>query len=267
MRAARSRPRNLLLAALAAGVAATAAPAIAQQPTANPTPPAQPAVPPSAQSGAGPGSQTPTVPPPWAQGRPDSPAVANLAPVAPPPIPTPADKLPVAKLKLPKGFNLEVYGAGLANARSLRVDDRGNIYISTRLLDRVYAVSDKNGKREVKTIATGLNSPNGIALRNGTLYIAEINKISKIDNVADRLDNTPKPTVIYDDLPSDAPHGWKFLTVGPTTSSISTLARRATSACHRTGTRRSGASISTAAALRSWRAASVRSSASTGTRR
>jgi len=215
MRAARSRPRNLLLAALAAGVAATAAPAIAQQPTANPTPPAQPAVPPSAQSGAGPGSQTPTVPPPWAQGRPDSPAVANLAPVAPPPIPTPADKLPVAKLKLPKGFNLEVYGAGLANARSLRVDDRGNIYISTRLLDRVYAVSDKNGKREVKTIATGLNSPNGIALHNGTLYIAEINKISKIDNVADRLDNTPKPTVIYDDLPSDAPHGWKFLTVGP----------------------------------------------------
>jgi glucose/arabinose dehydrogenase len=215
MRAARSRPRNLLLAALAAGVAATAAPAIAQQPTANPTPPAQPAVPPSAQPGAGPGSQTPTAPPPWAQGRPDSAAVANLAPVAPPPIPTPADKLPVAKLKLPKGFNLEVYAAGLANARSLRVDDRGNIYISTRLLDRVYAVSDKNGKREVKTIATGLNSPNGIALHNGTLYIAEINKISKIDNVADRLDNTPKPTVIYDDLPSDAPHGWKFLTVGP----------------------------------------------------
>jgi glucose/arabinose dehydrogenase len=215
MRAVRSRPRNLLLAALAAGVAATAVPAFAQQPTANPTPPTQPPAPPSAQPGAGPGSQTPTAPPPWAQGRPDNPAVANLAPVAPPPIPTPADKLPLAKLKLPKGFNLEVYAAGLTNARSLRVDDRSNVYVSTRLLDRVYAVGDKNGKKEVKTIATGLNSPNGIALHNGTLYIAEINKISKIDNVADRLDNTPKPTVIYDDLPSDAPHGWKFLTVGP----------------------------------------------------
>jgi glucose/arabinose dehydrogenase len=215
MRAVRSRPRNLLLAALAAGVAATAVPAFAQQPTANPTPPAQPPTPPSAQPGAGPGSQTPTAPPPWAQGRPDSPAVANLTPVAPPPIPTPADKLPLAQLKLPKGFNLEVYAAGLTNARSLRVDDRSNVYVSTRLLDRVYAVSDKNGKREVKTIATGLNSPNGIALHNGTLYISEINKISKIDNVADRLDNPPKPTVIYDDLPSDAPHGWKFLTVGP----------------------------------------------------
>src|SRR6266404_532975 len=158
MRAARSRPRNLFLAALAAGVAATAVPAFAQQPTVNPAPPAQPPVPPSAQPGAGPGSQpltsptpapstqTPTAPPPWAQGRPDSPAVANLAPVAPPPIPTPADKLPLAKLKLPKGFNLEVYAAGLTNARALRVDDRSNVYVSTRLLDRVYAVSDKNGK-------------------------------------------------------------------------------------------------------------------------
>jgi glucose/arabinose dehydrogenase len=218
MTADRSRPNNLLFAALAAGILLAATPVWAQQPVGNPAPPVQPPAAPSAQPGSGPGSQpltSPTTPPSWAQGRPDSPAVANLAPVAPPPIATPADKLPVAKLKLPKGFNMEVYAAGLTNARSLRVDDRGNVYVSTRLLDRLYAVTDKNGKKEVKTIATGLNSPNGIALHNGTLYIAEINKISKIDDIADRLDSPPKPTVIYDDLPSDAPHGWKFLTVGP----------------------------------------------------
>src|SRR5215471_1313215 len=191
-----SHPRSLLVAALAAGIICAAAPVWAQRPAVNPTSPAQPAVPPSAQPGAGPGSQpaispapgpsaqAPTAPPPWAQGRPETPAVANLAPVAPPPIPTPADKLPVANLKLPKGFNLQVYAAGLTNARSLRVDDRGTVYVSTRLLGNVYAIIGKNGKKEIKTIATGLNSPNGIALHNGTLYIAEINKISKIDNVA-----------------------------------------------------------------------------------
>src|SRR5205823_1325894 len=138
-----------------------------------------------------------------------------LAPVPALPIATAADKLPVTKLTLPKGFNIEVYAAGLTNARSLRVDDKGNVFVSTRTIDKVYAVTDKNGKKEIKTLATGLNSPNGIALHNGTLYIAEINKISKIDNVAAQLDHPPKPTVIYDDLPSDAPHGWKFLTVGP----------------------------------------------------
>jgi glucose/arabinose dehydrogenase len=226
MNAAGCHPRSLWLAVLAVGIFATAATVCAQQPAVNPAPPSQQPVSPSAQPGAGPGSQpltspappsgqTSTTPPSWTQGRPDSPAVANLAPVAPPPIATAADKLPVTKLKLPKGFNLEIYAAGVTNARSLRLDDKGNVYVSTRLLDRVYAITDKNGKREVKTIATGLNSPNGIALHNGTLYIAEINKISKIDNIADRLDNPPKPTVIYDDLPSDTPHGWKFLTVGP----------------------------------------------------
>ena len=192
-----------LIAVLAVGIVAAATPGRAQQSTASQASPAP------AQPGAG------QALPSWAQGRPETPDVANLAPVAPPPIATPTDRLPLAKLKLPKGFNLEVYAAGLTNARSLRVDDKGNVYVSTRLLDRIYAVTDNNGKKQVKTIATGLNSPNGIVLHGGTLYIAEINKISKIDNIAGMLDNPPKPTVIYDDLPSDAPHGWKFLTVGP----------------------------------------------------
>jgi glucose/arabinose dehydrogenase len=228
METASLRSRVLWLAAGFVILTAIPWPLAAQQPAVNPSPSAQPAVPSSAQPGAGPGSQPlvspsgpasqtaqPQPPPSWQQGRPEGEGAAMLAPVPALPIATAVDKLPAAKLKLPKNFNIEIYAAGLTNARSLRVDDKGNVFVSTRVLDRVYAVTDKNGKKEVKTLATGLNSPNGIALHNGTLYIAEINKISKIDNIADKLDNPPKPTVIYDDLPSDAPHGWKFLTVGP----------------------------------------------------
>jgi glucose/arabinose dehydrogenase len=199
--------RRLFIAALLAGVAVAPLPGAAQQ---SPTGPTPDATPPAAAA-----PSAPATPPPWAQGRPEGQGAANLAPVAALPIPTAADKLPLDKLKLPPGFHIEVYAAGLTNARSLRIDDKGNVFVSTRVLDKVYAIVDKNGKREVKTIATKLNSPNGIALHNGALYIAEINRISKIDNIADRLDNPPPPTVIYDDLPSDAPHGWKFLTVGP----------------------------------------------------
>jgi glucose/arabinose dehydrogenase len=149
------------------------------------------------------------------QAMPDNPAAADLAPVAPPPIATAADRLPVTKLHLPKNFNIEIYASGIPDARSLRVDDNGTVFVSNRRLDKVYAIVDRNGKREAKVVALGLNSPNGIALHNGTLYIAEINRISKIDNIEAQLDNPPKPTVIYSDLPSDAPHGWKFLAVGP----------------------------------------------------
>jgi glucose/arabinose dehydrogenase len=174
-------------------------PALAQQP-ASPTPaPAAQPLPPG----------SPLI------GRPNTDGALKLAPIAPPPIPTAADKLPVAKLKAPKGFKIEVYASGLANARSMREGDKGTIFVGTRLIDKVYAIVDKGGKREVKTIASGLYRPNGLAFHNGTLYIAELSKVSKIENVEDNLDNPPKPTVIYDDLPKDEAHGWKFIGIGP----------------------------------------------------
>ena len=125
------------------------------------------------------------------------------------------DKLPLAKLKVPAGFNIEVYAAGMANARSLRRGDKGTVFVGSRLVDKVYGIVNKDGKREVKVIASGLYRPNGVAFHNGTLYIAELSKVSKIDKVEDDLDNPPKPTMIYDNLPKDEAHGWKFIAVGP----------------------------------------------------
>src|SRR4051794_38523233 len=205
-----SRSRTFLIAALAGGLAAAVAPAGAQQSPPSPAPAPAPANPALA---AAPTPSGAAEKPSWMQAMPDNPAAADLAPVVPPPIATAADKLPVAKLHLPKNFQIEVYASGIPDARSLRVDDKGTVFVSSRRQDKVYAIVDSNGKREVKIVAKGLNSPNGIALH--TLYIAVINKISKIDNIESQLDNAPQPTVIYSDLPSDAPHGWKFLVVGP----------------------------------------------------
>jgi len=210
MKSVSSRTRSMLLPAMVGGLLVPW-PVAAQQAPTNPAP----AVAPAAAPAQSPAAQSPATPPPWAQGRPDNEGVANIAPMVPPPIATPSDKLPLAKLKLPKNFNIEVYASEMVNARSLRISDKGTVFVSTRLSDTIYAVTNKNGKREVKPLVTGLYRPNGIALHNGTLYIAELNKISKIDNVEDHLDDASKPTVIYDDLPSDEPHGWKFLTVGP----------------------------------------------------
>ena len=110
-------------------------------------------------------------------GRPaDNEAAAKLAPVAPPPIAAAPDKLPIAKLKVPPGFKIEVYAAGMANARSLAQGDKGTVFVGSRLVDKVYAIVNKDGKREVKVIASGLYRPNGIAFKNGTLYIAELRR-------------------------------------------------------------------------------------------
>src|ERR1700682_1007169 len=193
-----SAPRSVLLCAFFVGVFTPAG--VAQQP-ADPAPAATaaPALPPG----------SPMI------GRPASEAAAKLPPAPPPPIPAALDKLPTAKLKLPPGFNIEVYAAGMANARSLAEGDKGTVFVGSRLVDKVYAIANKDGKRSVRTLASGLYRPNGVAFKNGTLYIAELSKVSKIDKVEDNLDNPPKPTMIYDNLPKDEAHGWKFIAIGP----------------------------------------------------
>ena len=147
--------------------------------------------------------------------RPSTPEAMKIAPPAPPPIPTAGDKLPVAKLTVPKGFKLEVFASGMAGARSLVRGDKGTIFVGTWMVNRVYAVTERNGKREVKTLYSNLFHPNGMAFKNGTLYIAEVNKISKVEHIEDNLEHPPALTAIYTDLPSDEPHGWKYLTIGP----------------------------------------------------
>src|SRR6476469_5665268 len=121
---------------------------------------------------------TPTPPPPTPN-QPSSAAAGKLRGINPPPFPMAADKLPIPQLKLPKGFKIEVFMSGVPNARSLRLGDKGTIFVSNRILDKVYAVVEKDGKRELKVIAaSGLDRPNGLAFHDGTLYIAEGTKVS-----------------------------------------------------------------------------------------
>jgi glucose/arabinose dehydrogenase len=165
----------------------------------------------SAQLPAPPGS----TPPPPTPNMPTSEAATKLKGIASPPFAASADKLPLAMLKLPKGFKVETYVSGIPDARSLRFGDKGTLFVSNRVQDKVYAVVDKNGKREVKVIASGLDRPNGLAFKDGTLYIAEGTKISKMEKIEDNLDNPPKPVVIYSDFPNHQAHGWKFMALGP----------------------------------------------------
>ncbi|MGZ8436350.1 MAG: PQQ-dependent sugar dehydrogenase [Candidatus Binatia bacterium] len=151
-------------------------------------------------------------------GRPDIPnaeVAKTLRGVPQPPFATPAEKLQIGQLKMPRGFKLEVYISGIANARSLRIGDKGTVFVSNRQLDKVYAVVERSGKREAKVIASGLDRPNGLAFHNGTLYIGEGTKISKLERIEDNLDNPGKPVVIYSDLPNHQSHGWKFIAIGP----------------------------------------------------
>ena len=214
-----STRRSALLAGTIGGLL-LALPVAAQQSPVSPpaaAPMAAPAASPVAPAEPAAATAAPALPPGSPLiGRPaDNAAAAKLAPVPAPPLAAAADKIPLDQLKVPKGFNLELYASGMPNARSLALGSKGTVFVGSRLQDKVYAITNKNGKHEAKVLVSGLYRPNGVAFKDGTLYIAELSQISKIDDVEDKLDSSPKPVVIYNDLPKDEAHGWKFLAIGP----------------------------------------------------
>jgi len=125
-----------------------------------------------------------------------------------------AQELPLGRVKLPPGFAIEVY-AQVPAARSLALGGKGTVFVGTRH-SSVYAIVPRDGgTNEVRTIADGLNNPNGVAFRGGSLYVAEINRISRYDNIEANLLNPPRPVLVTDRFPSEGYHGWKYIAFGP----------------------------------------------------
>jgi glucose/arabinose dehydrogenase len=158
---------------------------------------------------------TPAIPPTWAQGRTADQLALNLAPHPPGLTALDAAEIPVADLKVPAGFKVELWASGAPNARSMTFGSKGTLFVGTRFVGNVYAVVERDGKRQVKTIAKGLHRPNGVAFKDGALYVAELSRILRYDDIENRLDNPPAPVVVFDQLPKDEPHGWKYMVLGP----------------------------------------------------
>jgi len=53
------------------------------------------------------------------------------------------------------------------------------------------------------TIARGLRFANGVAVKDGALYVAEVSRISRYDNIESSLAAPPKAAVVYDKYPKD----------------------------------------------------------------
>ena len=128
---------------------------------------------------------------------------------------TPADRLPLAKMVLPPGFKAELFASGVADARSLREGRQGTVFVSSRSAGKVYAIVEKDGRRQVTTIADKLDMPNGIAFHDGALYVATITTITRYDDIENRLDAPPAPVTIDVKLPDKRAHGWRYIGIGP----------------------------------------------------
>ena len=122
------------------------------------------------------------------------------------------------EISIPEGFSISFYSNQISGARSLALGTNGTLFVGTRSLRTVYALSDTDGDNyaeTVRVIADNLDVPNGVAFRDGDLYVAERNRIVRYDEIESRLSSPPAPAVVIDMLPGGASHWWKFLGFGP----------------------------------------------------
>src|SRR5690606_34725363 len=137
-------------------------------------------------------------------------AAQQRAPQAPRPSP---------ELTVPAGFEIAVYADSVPNARSMALGPRGTVFVGSRTGDKVHALVDSDGDYKADrriVIASGLDQPNGIAMRDGALYVATASRLLRFDDIEQRIDSPPEPVVVRDSLPNPgAGHTWKFIAFGP----------------------------------------------------
>ncbi len=130
----------------------------------------------------------------------------------------PVSELPINRLKLPKGFKIEVYADKVDGARSMAMGSNGTLFVSTRNDKTVYAIQDRDQDYKadrVIVLDSTLEVPNGVAFKDGSLYVAEVNRLLRYDNIEEELENPSEPAVVYDDYPTEFHHGWKYIAFGP----------------------------------------------------
>jgi len=126
--------------------------------------------------------------------------------------------LPLDRLNLPEGFSIDVYAENLEGARSMAMGADGTLFVGTRNEGNVYALKDTDGDYRVDetyTIASDLEQPNGLAFRDGALYVAAVSRLFKYSDIESQLENPQEPELIYDDYPTEFHHGWKYIAFGP----------------------------------------------------
>ena len=141
----------------------------------------------------------------------------NLTSVPPKVTITPPEEIPLNRIQVPPGFQVELWAHGMPGARMMARAENGTVFVGTRTIGRVYAVIDKGGQRTSRIIAEKMVQPNGVLVHKGSLYVAAINKVLRYDNIEANLEKIPTPVDLTDafKLPPDVHHNWKFLALGP----------------------------------------------------
>ncbi|HZP82969.1 MAG TPA: sorbosone dehydrogenase family protein [Chthonomonadaceae bacterium] len=109
-----------------------------------------------------------------------------------------------ASLKVPAGFQVAEFAAGLDNPRWLAIAPNGDVFCVESGPGRVTVLrdADGDGKAEFRqTFATGLTLPFGIAFWKNYLYVANTNSVVRFPYQVGQTEARGGPEVVVPDIP------------------------------------------------------------------
>ncbi len=124
----------------------------------------------------------------------------------------------LTELSVAQGFEVSIFADDVENARQIAVSKKGIVYVGSRKAGKVYALIDHNSDGVADKqilVASDLSMPSGLAIKGDDLYVGEVHRIIRFKNIDKQL-KAPKYEVVYDALPTERHHGWKFLRFAPT---------------------------------------------------
>jgi glucose/arabinose dehydrogenase len=170
----------------------------------------------AAALGAAHAQDKPKPPPPaWHQGKPPAMSDSKLAPHAGKMTETSRSEVPVERINLPPGFSVQIWATGLPGGRAMARGDQGKIYVGTRIIGRVYEVTDNGDRRSVRVVVDKLVQPAGVAFANGSLYVMAINRVLRYDGIESNPNAQPVDLTDKFQLPPEQHHNWKYIRFGP----------------------------------------------------
>lgn len=125
-----------------------------------------------------------------------------------------------ARIKLPDGFNINIYAQDLGHARGLYATANGDLILTTpRSREVKVLLADRNGDGKadgIRTLLKSLNSPHGVQVHDGYLYVAETDAIARVPyNVKTATVNAKQLERIVTNLPARGSHWSRTVHFGP----------------------------------------------------
>lgn len=120
-------------------------------------------------------------------------------------------------LKVPPGYDVSVFAAGLGRPRFMALAPDGAVYVSVPREDRILVLpdEDRDGVADrVEVFAEGLWRPHGLAFKGRELIVAEGGRLISLEDT-DGDYKADAREVITEDVPSGGGHWTRSVAIGP----------------------------------------------------